>query len=101
MTISLIVTTYNWKDALELSIRSVWQQTKLPEEIIVADDGSSDGTDELVDKLTEITSLPIVYSRQKDKGFRAAKNRNKAIAKARSDYIILIDGDIFFRETFH
>ena len=100
MTISLIITTYNWKDALELSIRSVWQQTKLPEEVIVADDGSSDGTAELVNKLAEITSLPIVHSWQKDEGFRVAKSRNKAIAKARGDYIILIDGDILLEKHF-
>ena len=40
MRISLIITTYNWKEALQLSLQSVLNQTILPLEIVVADDGA-------------------------------------------------------------
>ena len=42
MTISLIVTTYNRPDALRLVLDSISRQTRLPDEVVVADDGSGD-----------------------------------------------------------
>ena len=48
MDISLIITTYNWKEALGVSLASVLAQTLPPCEIIVADDGSRPDTGELV-----------------------------------------------------
>ncbi|MCI5209410.1 MAG: glycosyltransferase, partial [Candidatus Electrothrix sp. ATG2] len=44
MNVSLIITTYNWKEALELSLLSGLKQKKKPTEIIVADDGSRPDT---------------------------------------------------------
>ena len=98
--ISLIITTYNWKKALRLSLASALDQTRLPDQIIVADDGSSDGTAEMVKEITAKSRVPLFYSWQEDKGFRAARSRNKAIAKAIGDYIIMIDGDIILAENF-
>ena len=40
MKISLIITTYNWKEALAAVLESVCRQTLLPDEIVIADDGS-------------------------------------------------------------
>ena len=48
MDISLIITTYNWKEALGVSLTSVLAQTVSPCEVIVADDGSRPDTGELV-----------------------------------------------------
>ena len=42
----------------------------------------------------------MIHSCQEDKGFRAAKSRNKAIAKSNGDYIILIDGDMILHPKF-
>jgi len=100
MKISLIITTYNWKDALRLVLLSVFQQTYLPMEIIIADDGSSDGTDELVQKLMPQSPVPLHYSWQEDQGFRAAASRNKALMQARGDYIVLLDGDMIVHSHF-
>lgn len=36
--VSILVSTYNWPEALELSIRSMFAQTILPDEIVIADD---------------------------------------------------------------
>ena len=50
---SLIVTTYNWPQALEICLNSVLRQTALPKEIIVADDGSREETINLVKKIKD------------------------------------------------
>jgi glycosyltransferase involved in cell wall biosynthesis len=100
MQISLIITTYNWKEALQLSLNSVLKQKVLPFEVIVADDGSDKGTGEIIQSIAAGAPIPIIHSWQEDKGFRLARSRNKAIAKARGEYIILIDGDILLESHF-
>jgi glycosyltransferase involved in cell wall biosynthesis len=100
LKISLIVTTYNWKEALEVSLCSALNQTCLPHEIIVADDGSRPDTAQLVGRIAESAPVPVVHSWQEDKGFRLARSRNRAIARASGDYIVLIDGDIVLEKCF-
>ena len=100
MNISLIITTYNWKEALEVALLSAFDQTLLPDEIIVADDGSRAGTGNIVESLAKISPVPVLHSWQQDKGFRLARSRNRAIAKARGEYIILVDGDVVLEKHF-
>ncbi len=100
MDISLIITTYNWKEALELSLKSVLRQQVLPLEVIIADDGSTADTADAVRTIAADSPIPIVHSRQEDKGFRLARSRNRAIVRARGEYIILIDGDIMVERHF-
>ncbi|PIE57779.1 MAG: family 2 glycosyl transferase [Desulfobulbus propionicus] len=100
MQVSIIITTYNWPGALRLSVGSIFRQTCLPEEIIVADDGSDAQTADVVRQLTAESPVRLVHSWQNDRGFRLAMSRNKAIARARGDYIILIDGDIILERHF-
>jgi glycosyltransferase involved in cell wall biosynthesis len=100
MRTSLIITTYNWQEALELSLLSAFKQSQLPGEIIIADDGSDNATCETVERLAKQSPIPLIHSWQQDKGFRAARSRNKAIAKATGDYLILIEGDIIMERHF-
>jgi glycosyltransferase involved in cell wall biosynthesis len=100
LKISLIITTFNWKEALELSILSVFKQIHLPTEIIIADDGSDADTSRMIESLRQSSPIPIVHSWQQNKGFRLSRSRNKAISIAKGDYIILIDGDIVLEENF-
>ena len=100
MHISLIITTFNWKEALELSVRSIFNQVHLPSEIIIADDGSDPDTRQLIESLQKESPITIVHSWQQNKGFRLSRSRNKALAVAKGDYIILIDGDIVIEENF-
>ena len=100
MNISLIITTYNWKEALQLSLQSALDQTLSPLEIIVADDGSGPETAELVQKMGSSSPIPVHHSWQEDCGFRVARSRNKAIAMARGEYLILIDGDMVLEPHF-
>jgi len=98
--VSLIITTYNWKEALALSLKSALHQKELPLEIVVADDGSRSDTGELIRRMGQEAPIPVIHSWQEDKGFRLARSRNRAIAMARGDYIILIDGDIILESHF-
>ena len=100
MRLSLIITTYNRPESLELVLISVMNQTIVPEEVLIADDGSTSETKELISRFQQDSKLNIIYSWQEDKGFRAAKSRNKAIAKSNTDYIVLIDGDMILHPRF-
>jgi len=100
MHVSLIITTYNRPDALLLVLRSIESQSTLPTEVIIADDGSNNNTKESIDNFKATSSLNIIHSWQPDNGFRAAKSRNKAIAKSRGEYIVLIDGDMILHSEF-
>jgi glycosyltransferase involved in cell wall biosynthesis len=100
MRVSLIITTYNRPAALLLVLKSIENQSILPSDVIIADDGSNNETQELIKNFQSATCLKIIHSWQKDKGFRAAKSRNKAIAKSKADYLILIDGDMILHPKF-
>jgi glycosyltransferase involved in cell wall biosynthesis len=100
MTCSLIITTYNWKDALDLVLLSVRLQHRLPDEVIVADDGSRPDTLALVRDHARDFPVPLRHSWQEDLGFRAARSRNRAIAAATGEYIVLIDGDMVLHPDF-
>ena len=100
MRVSLIITTYNWPEALSLVLKSIERQTICPDEIIIADDGSDNSTKKCISDFQRSSALNILHSWQPDKGFRVAKSRNKAIAKSSYDYIILIDGDVILHKKF-
>ena len=100
MRVSLVITTYNRPDALLLVLKSVEAQSRLPSSVIIADDGSDKNTKKLIKNFQLTTCLKIIHSWQKDKGFRAAKSRNKAIAESKADYIILVDGDMVLHHNF-
>ena len=94
MLVSLMISTYNWKEALSLCLYSAFAQTVKPCEILIADDGSRDDTKQLIDKMRAKTDIPIVHVWHEDKGFRLSAIRNRSIERAKGDYIIQIDGDI-------
>jgi len=100
MTCALIITTYNWPQALELSLKSALNQTHLPDEIIIADDGSTSETKELIQEIAKNSKVNIIHSWQEDDGFRAARSRNLAFLKSTSEYIIFIDGDMILDHDF-
>jgi len=93
MHIALIITTYNRPDALCAVLEGCLAQTDSDFEILVADDGSSQETAELVQTFQTRTSVSLRHIWQEDIGFRAAAIRNRALAITQADYVIFIDGD--------
>lgn len=94
---SIIIPTYNRREILEKCLHAIVKQT-LPHEryeVIVIDDGSTDGTGQMVRQL----NLPSVrYMYQFNRGRAAA--RNHGIRLAQHEVIIFIDSDIVVNETF-
>jgi glycosyltransferase involved in cell wall biosynthesis len=86
-SISVIIPVYNRCNLIDRAIKSVLEQTRRPDEIIVIDDGSTDGTDKII-----INSYPdIILLKQKNRGVSCA--RNNGIKNAKGTWITLLDSD--------
>ncbi len=93
MKIALIITTYNRPDALEAVLSSLANQSVMPFEVLIADDGSNEATRILIEKNLDRYPFKIHHIWQEDRGFRAGAARNRAASRSQSDYFIFIDGD--------
>ena len=100
LSTSLIITTYNRKDVLSVVLSSVLTQSELPDEVIIADDGSGDDTREMIEAFQQRFPVPLLHCWHEDRGFRGAAIRNKAIAASTGEYTILIDGDMLLHKDF-
>lgn len=98
--ISLIISTYNWPQALHLCLSSALNLLTKPFEIIIADDGSSAETEEVIRNFIAKNKIQIKHVWHEDNGFRLSQIRNKAISKAEGNYIVQIDGDIIMHPHF-
>ena len=90
-TISVIIPVYNGERFLAEAIQSVFGQTLPPDEIIVVDDGSTDGTAQIVASLAEMASVPIRYIHQTNQGPSVA--RNVGVRSAVGGLLALLDSD--------
>lgn len=99
-TISLLIATYNWPQALACVLASVRAQRVPPLEVVIADDGSRDDTRRLIEREAQHFPVPIVHVWHEDAGFRLSAIRNKAVAQARGEYLVQIDGDIVVHAEF-
>lgn len=97
---SLIISTYNWKEALELVLKSVLEQSLLPNEVIIADDGSREDTKELIGTYKLHFPVNLIHLWHDDIGFRRTVILNKALAISSSDYIVQVDGDCILHKNF-
>ena len=93
MKVSVIITTYNRPDALVRVLEGLKHQTRMADEVIVADDGSGPETADALRHFMKDAPYPLYHVWQEDRGFRAAEIRNKAIQKSSGSYLISLDGD--------
>lgn len=91
LQVALIITTYNRPDALNLVLESVARQSRLPDEVVICDDGSDLNSSEIVASWSN--QLMIRYAWCPDRNFRAALTRNLGILKSAADLLIFVDGD--------
>ena len=98
MTIGVIISTYNNPKWLEKTLWGYCYQQRKADEIIVADDGSSEETRQLIDSFTD--RLPIQHVWHEDRGFRKTTILNKTLVKATADYLIFTDQDCVPRPDF-
>lgn len=100
MRVSVIVTTYNNPDYLARVLQCLSIQDRLPEEVIVADDGSGPATGELVRSMAEDSPFRLSHVWHEDQGFRAARIRNEALKASSGEYVIFLDGDCLVSRHF-
>ena len=98
--ISVLLATYNWPKALKLCLESLATQTDLDFEIIIADDGSSNTTKDLIESIKPSFPVQIKHLWQEDLGFRKTRILNQAIAQASGNYLVFLDGDCICQPTF-
>jgi glycosyltransferase involved in cell wall biosynthesis/Tfp pilus assembly protein PilF len=94
LPVSIIIPVYNRKNLLAKTLAALTHQTyprKLIE-VVVADDGSSDGVEDVIRKYQKLLDLKYVY--QPDEGFRLSAVRNLGMRTARHDYFIILDCDV-------
>jgi glycosyltransferase involved in cell wall biosynthesis len=99
-SVALLISTYNWPEALRLVLESVRRQAILPDEVLVADDGSGEETAGLIRHFQQHFPVPIRHFWQEDAGFRKTRIMNTAVAATNCDYIVQIDGDIVLHPSF-
>ncbi len=95
MKITVVIPLYNKKITIINSIKSILNQSVLPNEIIVINDGSNDGSEKLVQNLNN-NLIRIVT--QKNNGVSSA--RNKGIKLAQNDWIAFLDADDEWENNF-
>lgn len=99
MRFSVIVPIYNKAPYVEKAIRSIFDQTFQDFDLIVVDDGSTDGSDKIVEKLISENLKPKAsLIRQPNQGVSAA--RNDGVAASSGEYICFLDADDWWEPTF-
>lgn len=91
--VSVVVTTYNWPEALSMVLKSLADQKDRNFEIVIADDGSGDETAQVIKDFAATSAIPVKHYWHEDNGFRVAKARNGAIGLCEGDLVVFIDGD--------
>jgi glycosyltransferase involved in cell wall biosynthesis len=100
LTLALVIATYNRPEALKLVLESVRHQLVLPDEIIIADDGSGESTKKLIDSYRKKFTISLKHFWHRDDGFQKTIILNQAIAGTQCDYIVQVDGDIVLHKYF-
>lgn len=93
MRLALVITTYNRPDALRAVLDAYCLQSDPNFELIVADDGSTQPTRDLVEGYRTGFRYGFQHVWHDDRGFRAAAIRNRACLATEADYIVFTDGD--------
>jgi len=89
--VSIILPTYNREAFLTQAFASIQAQTFRDWRLIVVDDGSTDGTRDLVERLAAACPQPVEYVFQENKG--AASARNAGIVRAQEPFLAFFDSD--------
>ncbi|RII27569.1 MAG: glycosyl transferase [Geobacter sp.] len=102
MNVSVIVPTYNRPQELQLCLFSLAAQSVLPDEVLIADDGSKDETRQMVEQFRNSGNCPFALKHiwQEDSGFRKPRILNETVRNASGEYLIFMDGDCMAHREF-
>jgi GT2 family glycosyltransferase len=92
--IGAVVSTYNRSDYVRIFLRSLEQQTRRLDSVVLADDGSAPDEWAAIQALGEQSPLNVTAVQQEDRGFRLAAARNLGVRHCDCDYILMLDSDL-------
>ena len=106
MLLSVVIPTLNRLDNLKLCLAALWMQTFQDFEVVVIDDGSTDGTVEWLKAITKKGKAKPDYVPKKtwwlkagpNKGFNGGRVRNIGSFNANGERLVFIDSDVLLRE---
>ena len=97
---SIIVTTYNWPEALRLTLLSIAGQSLGPSEVVVADDSSGPETAKVVIEVLGQSTLNWCHVSHDHKGVRQSRIKNLAVSQSDYPYLIFVDQDTVLHPDF-
>jgi len=97
---SVIVSTYNQPVWLNKVLHGYLNQTFTDFELLIADDGSDQRTNEIIDAFKPLANFPIKHIWHEDQGYRRQTILNVSLLAAEYEYIIMTDGDCIPRSDF-
>lgn len=99
MKVSVVLASYNGEKFIIKLLESILEQTRIPDEIIIVDDNSTDTTYKIIEDFIKINCIKTstlfkLFKNENNLGF--AKNFKKALSLSSSDLIVLADQDDIF-----
>lgn len=91
MLTSVIIPTFRRPEGVELAVKSVMAQTRLPGEVVVVDNCPQASAQTVIARLTETSPVPLIYHHEPEAG--VANARNAGLARARGRMIAFLDDD--------
>jgi glycosyltransferase involved in cell wall biosynthesis len=91
--VSVVLSSYNQRDTIEMALEAMYFQEDLPVEVIIADDGSTDGTLEWIDSVASKYPFPVRYITRKHTWYRLASLNNLAARHTKGKRILFTNGD--------
>jgi glycosyltransferase involved in cell wall biosynthesis len=95
--VSIAITTYNRKDFIRTCIDSVLKQTYRPVEVVVIDDGSTDGTRAILEAYGDM--IRVAYN-ERNRGIAFSKNRALRLTAKDARYVGVLDSDDYVHPRF-
>ena len=93
-TVSVFIATYRKPETLELVLLGLLNQTRMPEQVIVVEDGQWEKNLELTTRYQERFGGRLLHLTQQDDGNRLNVARNRGIDACTSEFLIMLDGDM-------
>ena len=94
MKVTVIIAAYGSPDNVRLVLHALARQKIVPDEVIIADDGTTPPLSGNLEDMVDALPFRVVHVWQPDEGFRAARSRNNAIYHARNDRLAFLDQDV-------
>ena len=97
MQTSVVISTFDKPQYLRRTLAGLAAQSILPDELIIADDGSGEETREVVRRFRAVAAFPVIHIWQEHQGWRKCRIMNAALRESCADYMVFSDGDCIHR----